>query len=133
MPSICSTFAVALVTSMYVWLVSWNSGFPRPGLCTLALTTFRLNESLIRVAVMDLNVGGGSGVELCVLVTEVDVAVVGYSSSVLTSLGPQQSTLCVWICYHCGVESVPPVESRQCHHTPDVATPLKDPPVDNSV
>ena len=85
------------------------------------------------MAVTDLNVGGGSGVELCVLVTEVDVAVVGYSSSVLTSLGPQQSTLCVWICYHCGVESVPPVESRQCHHTPDVATPLKDPPVDNSV
>ena len=64
MPSICSTFAVALVTSMYVWLVSWNSGFPRPGLCTVALTTFWLNESLIRVAVMDLNVGGGSGVEL---------------------------------------------------------------------
>ena len=85
------------------------------------------------MAVTDLNVGGGSGVELCVLVTEVDVAVVGYSSSVLPSLGPPQSTLCMWISYHCGVESVPPVESRQCHHTPDVATPLKDPPVEKCI
>ena len=46
------------------------------------------------------------------------MAVMGYLSSVLPSLGPQ---------------SVPPVESRQCHHTRHLATPLKDPPVDNSV
>jgi len=30
--------------STYVWFVGWNSGFPHPCLCTLTLTTFRLNE-----------------------------------------------------------------------------------------
>ena len=61
------------------------------------------------------------------------MAVVGYSSFVLPSLGPPQSTLCMWISYHCGVESVPLVGSRLCGHTPHEVTPLKDPPVDNSV
>ena len=113
----------------YVWLIGWNSGFPRPCFCTLTLTT---NEGPLSVAETDLNVGGGSGVELCVLVMEIDDGCRGLLVLCPPISGPS-TMLCMWICYHCGVESVPPVGSRQCRHTHHEATPLKDPPVEKCI